>query len=241
MDGLILSIFPGIDILGKAFEEEGFCVVRGPDKLWGGDIHLFHPPAGVFLGIIGGPPCQEFSILQKMNHGKPGKWGNLIPEFERVVREAQPEWFVMENVKRAPLPVVEGYCIDPTILNNQWLGGKQHRVHRFSFGTKDSLNLLYDISLFESLEWAPRVMASGVVKDFQHLKGNKNMHLHGYRSNKNLRICLALQGLPENYLDDAPFTVDGKFGVVGNAVPLPMARALAKAVKKATEAKATVI
>lgn len=50
---LVLSIFPGIDLLGRAFEEEGFCVVRGPDKLWGGDIRTFHPPAGVFGGVIG--------------------------------------------------------------------------------------------------------------------------------------------------------------------------------------------
>lgn len=43
---LILSLFPGIGLLDMAFEEEGFCVVRGPDLLWGGDIRRFHPPAG---------------------------------------------------------------------------------------------------------------------------------------------------------------------------------------------------
>lgn len=26
----------------KGFELEGFCVVRGPDLLWGGDVRLFH-------------------------------------------------------------------------------------------------------------------------------------------------------------------------------------------------------
>ena len=30
---LVLSSFPGIDMLGRAFEEHGFCVVRGPDVL----------------------------------------------------------------------------------------------------------------------------------------------------------------------------------------------------------------
>jgi hypothetical protein len=51
---LVLSIFPGIDGLGRAFEELGYCVVRGPDVLWGGDVRRFHPPAGVFAGVIGG-------------------------------------------------------------------------------------------------------------------------------------------------------------------------------------------
>jgi DNA (cytosine-5)-methyltransferase 1 len=55
MKGLVLSLFPGIGLLDRAFEEEGFAVVRGPDLLWGGDVKLFHPPPGKFKGVIGGP------------------------------------------------------------------------------------------------------------------------------------------------------------------------------------------
>ena len=90
MNGLVLSVFPGIDLLGRAFEEEGYCVVRGPDLLWGGDIRTFRPPAGVFEGVIGGPPCQFASRLRNLNPLCGKKHGNLIPEFERVVAEAQP-------------------------------------------------------------------------------------------------------------------------------------------------------
>lgn len=36
MSNLVLSLFPGFDLLGRAFEEEGFTIVRGPDKIWGG-------------------------------------------------------------------------------------------------------------------------------------------------------------------------------------------------------------
>jgi antitoxin component of MazEF toxin-antitoxin module len=35
---LVLSLFSGIDLLGRRFEAEGFCVVRGLDIIWGGDI-----------------------------------------------------------------------------------------------------------------------------------------------------------------------------------------------------------
>jgi len=48
---LVLSLFPGIGLLDMAFEEEGFCVVRGPDLLWGGDVRRFHPPAGRVDGV----------------------------------------------------------------------------------------------------------------------------------------------------------------------------------------------
>ena len=53
MRDVVLSLFPGIGLLDRAFEERGACVVRGPDLLWGGDIKGFHPPAGVFRGVIG--------------------------------------------------------------------------------------------------------------------------------------------------------------------------------------------
>src|SRR5581483_3105563 len=104
---LVLSLFPGIGLLDMAFEQEGFCVVRGPDVLWGGDIRSFHPPSGVFDGVIGGPPCQAFSRLRHLvEHNGYQLAENLIPEFERCVCEARPTWFVMENVPGAPEPSI---------------------------------------------------------------------------------------------------------------------------------------
>ncbi|MBA7701388.1 hypothetical protein ES703_110124 [subsurface metagenome] len=220
--------------MGRAFEEEGYCVVRGPDRLWGGDIKRFHPPAGVFEGVIGGPPCQQFSALRFINKGKPMKWGNLIPEFERVVSEAQPDWFVMENIKAAPPPSVDGYKVDGSLLNNRWLGGSQNRVHRFSFGTKNGAKLVYDVVLFESPEWAARVCASGSQKPGANRHEQNKLRFHGWKTASGLRHSLILQGLPEDLLDDAPFTLKGKHGVIGNAVAMPLARALAKAVRGAT-------
>ena len=160
MNGLILSIFPGIDVLGKGFEEEGYCVVRGPDLLWGGDIRSFHPPAGVFDGVIGGPPCQVFSRLRYVNPLAGAKTGNLIPEFERCVSEAGPRWFLMENVREAPIPKVEGYVVDPSILNNRWLGEAQNRERRLSFGSVDGSRLSYEVAVFEDLSYESRICAS---------------------------------------------------------------------------------
>ncbi len=99
MKGLVLSLFPGMGILDRGFEEEGFCVVRGPDLLWGGDVRRFHPPGDVFDGVIGGPPCQAHSrLVAIVRHRGYRVAADLIPEFERVVSEARPRWWVMENV-----------------------------------------------------------------------------------------------------------------------------------------------
>ncbi len=59
MNDLVLSLFPGLGLLDMAFEQAGFCVVRGPDVLWGGDVRRFHPPAGRFEGVIGGRPVNR--------------------------------------------------------------------------------------------------------------------------------------------------------------------------------------
>lgn len=147
----VLSLFPGIGLLDSAFEEEGFCVVRGPDCLWGGDICRFCPPAGKFDGVIGGPPCQMFSTLAHMvrHNGHEPKFGNLIPEFERCVTEAAPQWFLMEEVPAAPIPCVPGYGVHSFLLNNRWCldpekgeAAVQNRVRRISFGWRGERRVL---------------------------------------------------------------------------------------------------
>src|SRR5207247_2514014 len=93
---LVLSLFPGADLLGMAFEEEGFCVVRGPDVLLGGDVRTWHPAPGRFDGVIGGPPCKSFSVAVWSQGGPDAATeGNLVGEFERVVAEAKPAWWLM--------------------------------------------------------------------------------------------------------------------------------------------------
>lgn len=129
MRGVVLSLFPGADLLGRAFEIAGWCVVRGPDTLWGGDVRDFHVPPGRFDGVIGGPPCQIFSIAKNFT-GSDGV--DLIPEFVRLVDEAQPRWAVMENVPPAvKAPSAPGW---PHVLLRDWdCGGLTFRNRAFWF------------------------------------------------------------------------------------------------------------
>lgn len=228
----VLSLFPGIGILDAAFELEGFCVVRGPDLLWGGDIKRFHPPAGKFDGVIGGTPCQCFtSLVSLIRHNGQQVAENLIPEFERVVAEAQPSWFVMENVEGAPLAAVAGYKVDAALHDNRWIGGEQSRLHRFCFGTRDGRKLRFtDLVALDNPAAAPRVLGSTGGE-------RKTPRAHGGgRIVKGMpwKEMVRLQGLPAGF--DLPgFTKAGKHKALGNAVPFEMARSLARAVKAALE------
>lgn len=235
MNELILSLFPGIGLLDMAFEEQGFCLVRGPDQLWGGDIKRFHPPANRFDGIIGGPPCQCFSQLRYLvrHNGYQIKSENLIPEFERCIQEAQLTWFLLENVKDAPIPKLSGYAIQSLLINNRHCGGEQSRLRRISFGIKGRLvNLLryLEFPVFEPIDTAPTVCASGGIKISLQSK-RSGYRTRGGKTTNALKESLRLQGLPENFLDHAPFTLKGKHLVVGNGVPLPLGRAIAKAIR----------
>lgn len=140
----MFSTFPGIDLLGRAFAAEGNCVVRGGDVIYGQDVRDEHYPPGVFQGVIGGPPCQSFSSLAHLvrANGHESKFGNLIPEFERIAAETECDWFLMENVRQAPVPVVPGYWVKDFLLDNSMISGadgwgqEQRRWRRFSFGLR---------------------------------------------------------------------------------------------------------
>ena len=223
---LVLSLFPGIGLLDRAFEEEGFTVVRGPDVLWGGDVRRFHVRAGVFDGVIGGPPCQVHSVLGSLNGRAGAAHGELIPEFCRVVAEARPGWWLMENVPGATLPAVAGYGTHHADLDNRWLGGEQRRRRRFSFGTPDGRPLVPEVVALEPLRALPTVVAGHGAAPSQRDRG------FAYT----LAEMCEWQGLPRSFADELPFTRHGKRRVIGNGVPLPMGRAVARAVKRALAA-----
>lgn len=235
---LVLSLFPGIGLLDMAFEEEGFCVVRGPDLLWGGDIRRFHPPAGRFDGVIGGPPCQLYSQMRHINPLCGQKHGDLIPEYERVVSEARPTWFLMENVKAAPAPVVAGYDVTQVMLRDDWVGGDTMRLRRFSYGGPGRFTVsgeaLHTASPLPAVTSAHEAVPVAMMQDGNGGHRLKpSIALHGGRGTRDFSNMVRDQGLPEGFLGDCPLTTTGKRQMIGNGVPLPMGRAVAKAVKRA--------
>ena len=110
-------------MLDRGFECEGFTVVRGPDVIWGGDVCTFHPPPGRFDGIIGGDPCQSHSSLANLVRAKglEPSFPDMTPDFQRVIEEARPAWFLRENVPQAPEIKPAGYDVRSFLLDNSTL------------------------------------------------------------------------------------------------------------------------
>lgn len=211
----VLSLFPGIDLFGRGFESVGFCVVRGPDPIFGGDIRDFYPLPGVFDGIIGGPPCQDFSRARRS--APTGAGLELLAEFVRVVRVARPSWWLMENVPSVPDVVIEGYNHFRIDLNSRDCGMVQSRHRHFQWGHHDGfVPSVIRRSSEIAVESQPCCLAS---------EGQNT----GRRSWSD--FC-ELQGLPRDF--DLPgMTLSAKYRAVGNGVPVQMARVMAEAVRDA--------
>lgn len=306
MSGLVLSLFPGLDVLGAGFEAEGFCVVQARDWIMGGDVRTFRPPAGRFDGVIGGDPCQSHSALANLVRAKglEPSFPDLSGEYQRVIEEARPAWFLRENVPRATDVKPAGYEVRSFLLDHSTLdrgdgtGHEQMRRRRFWFGMRDriapdlrrwisfALHVLPDEdraltvnTAHDDLDGAEKIEkrrqsvcadpgavpvalgGSGKRKASASCDGRQGhripdgtgqfrrqaatgRHVGEIRSHGgenaprySLDEMLELQGIPPEMLERAPFTMQAKRKLVGNAVPLPMARALARAVREALHDK----
>jgi DNA (cytosine-5)-methyltransferase 1 len=242
---VVLDLFPGIGFLGMAFRQVGFCVVQGGDVLWGTDVRKDHYLPGRFDVVIGGPPCQPFTRLVHINraNGYEPKHGNLIPAFERCVREALPVCFLMEEVPDAPKPVVEGYGVHSFILDNhQFAGETQGRKRRISFGWRGGRRILCpEISALEEQLREPAATGASSPTSIGNGRDRRRPRRGGgfrpgtavlgtaTRSEPVFRELCRKQGLPDDF--DLPgMTVKAKCQAVGNGVPMQMGRKLAEAV-----------
>lgn len=208
---LVLSLFPGIDLLGRGFEVEGFCVVRGPDLIFGGDIRNFTPPAGRFDGVIGGSPCQDFSRLRR---APPTGYGlEMLEEFVRCIEAAQPDWFLLENVPGVPDVQPKGYTVQRFDLRANECGLPQQRLRHFQFGSRRGCVLVLERSERQSVTHRAVTATEG------HSDARRGWP----------EFC-ELQGLSRDF-DLPSFTLTGKYQAVGNGVPVPMASFIARAIR----------
>ncbi len=212
--GLVLSLFPGIGLLDRGFELEGWCVVRGPDLIFGGDVRTFSPPAGHFDGVIGGPPCQEFSKARRKLPS--GKGIEMLREFLRIVNDARPAWWLLENVPCVPNVKLAPYHVQRLDFDARECGLAQSRLRHFQFGSIDASQL--------SPERGP-VTATGESHATCMASEGRRTGRRDWAS-----FC-KLQGLPKA-LKLPSFTVAARYEAVGNGVPLPMARAMARAIAR---------
>lgn len=219
---LALSLFPGADLLGKGFERAGYCVVRGPDILWGQDVRGFSLVGHAFEGIFGGSPCPDFSKARRT--APTGEGVELISHFTRLVTEGQPDWWLLENVPQVPSVNVSGYTVQRFNLNAKECGLRQNRLRCFQFGYRPGSQ--------------PLVIARGlaIASLSRCCMATEGKHKH----RRTFADFCELQGLPRDFsLPGLPIAT--RYKLVGNGVPVPMAQIIAEAIRQRDEVPSTSI
>lgn len=129
-------------------------------------------------GLIGGPPCQGFSVIGHRNADD--SRNNLFVRFFELVRETQPRFFVAENV--------------PGILVDKF---DEVRKQAFSY-VQDAYVVSPPIKLKASDFGAPtsreRVFFIGFQSNLSHILSNKDFELE--KTESPITVGTALDGLP---------------------------------------------
>ena len=106
-----------------------------------------------FFIIMGGPPCQGFSLSNTRSRNLDNPKNFLFKEFVRFVKDLQPKWFLFENVGGFPLfekgrikdEVKKsfedlGYSVADSVLWASDYGVPQNRNRFFMVGNNQGIN-----------------------------------------------------------------------------------------------------
>lgn len=93
----------GIDCLYYASEVEDYPIQIAqknyPDNIQLGDVRNVNVSELPHIDLlIGGSPCQDLSIAKRGREGLGGKDSSLFYEYVRILEEAKPDYFILENV-----------------------------------------------------------------------------------------------------------------------------------------------
>lgn len=170
----IIDLFAGCGGLSKGFEDAGFKTVLAVEKdLWASDTYRHNHPHTTVLngaveeqnlkefiegkidGIVGGPPCQGFSLSGNRDPNDPRN--SMFVHFAKAVDDFRPKFLLMENVpgilsatnankesvKDIIIKVLSdiGYNIAFQTLDASEHGVPQKRKRVFFIGTRKELNI----------------------------------------------------------------------------------------------------
>lgn len=142
---------------------------------------------GVFI-IMGGPPCQGFSMSNTMNRNMDNPKNLLFKEFVRFVKEIKPTWFVFENVwglthmnNGETQKIIEqcfeelGYTVSSKVLWASDYGVPQKRNRFFLIGNRNGIKYEFP----EPFDY--QVTVKDAIEDLPLLQNGDNYETKPYR------------------------------------------------------------
>lgn len=185
----VLSLFSGCGGMDLGFRRKGFDIVQAidKDKSLEYTYNLNHPinidikniknvnveeqiTKEDINGIIGGPPCQSFSLAGNMK-GTKDKRGKLFFDYIKIIEKKKPDFFVIENVpgiisksnkdefdRIINLLENKNYNVKWKKLNSAYYDVPQRRYRVFIIGFRSKLNVDYDFPEGEKNEKNQKIL-----------------------------------------------------------------------------------
>lgn len=216
----IIDLFSGCGGMSLGFEMAGLpTIIANEIDEWAGDtFEKNHPNTklhrgdirdikdwdalipsrarGKIDGVIGGPPCQGFSLSGNRDRHDPRN--SLFVDFLRCVKHFRPKFFVMENVKGLlsmktadGSSVIEiilnefsraGYKTSYSILNSAWFGAPQLRERVFVIGVAEKYPfneaLIFPQQEIQSDDYVTVDMATSDLPPIESGEGSERQEYH---------------------------------------------------------------
>ena len=138
------------------FNHPGISVIRGDVRQLTSQFFA-HEFRGTIDLVVGGPPCQGFSVSGNRQYGTFNRQNELVLEYLRIVHAVRPKYVLMENVggfrtarinpKQGALAAVtcglqkQGYHVYKAVLQAADFGVPQYRTRIFIVGSSTELRL----------------------------------------------------------------------------------------------------
>ena len=194
----IISLFSGCGGLDLGFVNAGFEIVYANDidkVTW----ETFEKNHGMIIdkrsilevksdeipdadGIVGGPPCQSWSLAGAMRGVKDPR-GRLFYEYIRIIKDKKPKFFLAENVpgiiSSTHLPqfkkIIElmsalGYNITYQLVDSREYGVPQERKRVIIIGYRTDLGIKFDLPFATHSIKADSTITGLPLKKFMTLK-----------------------------------------------------------------------
>jgi DNA-cytosine methyltransferase len=145
----VLSLFNGCGMVRPALAKAGIEVTKldyceidkvansvmkhnyPQDTLISTDVTTFFPKEGDYDLIVGGFPCQQFSVANKNRKGLEGGSGVLFYEAKRIIDTVKPQYFILENVasmkKDIQEYINEQLGVQPIMLDASWFSAQRRK------------------------------------------------------------------------------------------------------------------
>jgi DNA (cytosine-5)-methyltransferase 1 len=98
--------------------------------------------------IAGGPPCQGFSVANKITRNENNEKNKLVMEFVRIIKEIHPPAFIMENVTGL-MSISEGCFINDVISDFEDAGYtvSKEALNAADFGVPQMRNRIFIVGM----------------------------------------------------------------------------------------------